>query len=804
MDTQDIEVRLEDFICRIPALFPYLEWNDDGTVDTHSATDSPNGSYGKVVDNMCMPADVLLINYVQVDASVIPATYRWEAYNTIPIYGNDDEWFSESRSLFLRKALFYRYSQSEEEYEDAVLVEDVPVHISDESPIHIKKMKTGTDGLPIECEMAHPYDFFEKVGDYGFFERKDIIEPCTTYSYRTLISEYYKYVDIVGHDNTFIRFVENGIGKVLVDRTFLNLDDEEEYPEVPDFIYLSQIRTLLGEYESLQKASRHYMSNYIANGRKSATLAKKREKYKRMGGDNMTNWLRQMLQKSYDVANEYKCYADNKDFPARFNAEVMLRKTESVVGLYTVMENEFVPGNRYYDGDLLSYEGRTYICVLDAIEDGGCNYPYVVKTKSLGGTGTVAKGLFMLNPTENGYVYIPNSNIDHLNSVPQAKTKDFIVCDGLYYKWEASAYVLIDVYEYCTGIFDETSGTYVFDEQHFRLLSEVEGYDEWYDDVNTDGKKLSFFVKLDYIPSTHEYDYVMVNESIFRWDEEIGQYVSDNSETYLLSDRTDSKLKTLRVKKNYMSPFGYSEYPNPDEDWLWYYKVNAIYGLIVETDEAGNIINETEDYYGTCYNLRAYGNVILSIDYSRADNSLTFTYVIGGHLIAEHVGQSVDNDGNVIHNYANFAYDENSLDGIRFVETYVCKDSSVSDMGSDFVPFVNGDEQAQDENGENIMIKHKFDKFPFSVPISPNTDGVMVPYANGTAYVTAESGYQQCCLVHEEWEDGLYHRPKVANGLSVDRGNGASYERHIRLGEIRTMEDLEHYQNGGFFKVSEN
>lgn len=38
----------ESMISRLPSLFPYLEWDENGICKLHPSTDSINGSYGKL------------------------------------------------------------------------------------------------------------------------------------------------------------------------------------------------------------------------------------------------------------------------------------------------------------------------------------------------------------------------------------------------------------------------------------------------------------------------------------------------------------------------------------------------------------------------------------------------------------------------------------------------------------------------------------------------------------------------------------------------------------------------------------
>jgi hypothetical protein len=46
--------------------------------------------------------------------------------------------------------------------------------------------------------------------------------------------------------------------------------------------------------------------------------------------------------------------------------------------------------------------------------------------------------------------------------------------------------------------------------------------------------------------------------------------------------------------------------------------------------------------------------------------------------------------------------------------------------------------------------------------------------------------------------DGLIDPPEVSVDFSLDRGSAAAWERHFKLMECNTMEDLENYGNNYF------
>ena len=54
-------------------------------------------------------------------------------------------------------------------------------------------------------------------------------------------------------------------------------------------------------------------------------------------------------------------------------------------------------------------------------------------------------------------------------------------------------------------------------------------------------------------------------------------------------------------------------------------------------------------------------------------------------------------------------------------------------------------------------------------------------------------------LTKEDYLTGFSLPPKVDVNVTVDRGGASAFERHYKLSECNTMQDLENYQNGYFF-----
>ena len=56
-------------------------------------------------------------------------------------------------------------------------------------------------------------------------------------------------------------------------------------------------------------------------------------------------------------------------------------------------------------------------------------------------------------------------------------------------------------------------------------------------------------------------------------------------------------------------------------------------------------------------------------------------------------------------------------------------------------------------------------------------------------------------LITEEISDGMLDTPNVDVSIVFDRGSAAAWEKHFKLSECNTLEDLENYGNGAFFNT---
>jgi hypothetical protein len=82
-------------------------------------------------------------------------------------------------------------------------------------------------------------------------------------------------------------------------------------------------------------------------------------------------------------------------------------------------------------------------------------------------------------------------------------------------------------------------------------------------------------------------------------------------------------------------------------------------------------------------------------------------------------------------------------------------------------------------------IEHEFTYLPtdFTVTIAPERD------------------YNNAPLIRRDYYSNIEFSPIVKNKVRFGRGNSSAWERHIKLGEVKSFDDFLNYQNNGFFNV---
>lgn len=299
------------------------------------------------------------------------------------------------------------------------------------------------------------------------------------------------------------------------------------------------------------------------------------------------------------------------------------------------------------------------------------------------------------------------------------------------------------------------------------------------------------------------------------------------SDDITINGITDSKLRNFRVFNDYISPLNEVETPNLTEDWLWYYKKGHVVNQSVVRDEDGNIDLLDKSKGRLDDNLMAYGDVLIDITRNNVKQQITFEYIIGCHLTAELKEIDTNEFGTYLFKYGDFAYDnKDKYSGVKYRETYnYSMDSEIYTMSDDeFNRFINNytikevvSKFTPDEfnnfvnDDKNIkQINMKYIKAPFlllsninkhEVSVNGVEKNLMYLSSNFEVNIDKQRDFSQTPIIKQDFYSNTPFNPSVKNNVRFSRGNAAAFERHIKLGEIKSFDDFQNYANGGFFNV---
>ena len=75
-------------------------------------------------------------------------------------------------------------------------------------------------------------------------------------------------------------------------------------------------------------------------------------------------------------------------------------------------------------------------------------------------------------------------------------------------------------------------------------------------------------------------------------------------------------------------------------------------------------------------------------------------------------------------------------------------------------------------------------------------------YGDGFDKLDKYKNFVSMPLIHRNFNNGMVSQEKVDGNIYIDRGISSSFEKHFKLQEVATMDDLETYSNGGFFNIT--
>ena len=163
-----------------------------------------------------------------------------------------------------------------------------------------------------------------------------------------------------------------------------------------------------------------------------------------------------------------------------------------------------------------------------------------------------------------------------------------------------------------------------------------------------------------------------------------------------------------------------------------------------------------------------------------------------------------------------YIYDEFYLDkndkyhGVKYTETYNYEEGGELDY------LISPPEEVTNSFTFEQYVKDKEDRYTTFKKYAFNTSGlasyydkelynqiVIVPYikTDYEAIIENKTDYLFADVFKTDYLNEITYKPIVDNDVRIDRGNYAAFERHLKLAEVKTMEDMENYTNNSFFNI---
>ena len=457
-----------------------------------------------------------------------------------------------------------------------------------------------------------------------------------------------------------------------------------------------------------------------------------------------------------------------------------LTQTTNLVGSYTIVAKDWVAGKRYYIGDICKYDNQVYQLSDTAPEFSSAEdiLPMTaIETKSLFVSG--AKVLYyksqVKNPNIPEWIYPSMDTVDELVVGGYAYAK----IGGFYYERP-----------YWAGATHEGTSEIYFDE----LTDDGSGFVN----VGSDGSTTHWKLRTDltYIQNSTATSYSDDTLSILgkpgEFTEDVNK-VSDVVEESRL-DEFFRRKKTIDDNGSILPGYLVNK---TDSTLALLYGIGSITNITThedvrgETVYIGDFLKTVAVYEDFTLQNRLF-SVESDVDFVSSLNALQtgftgvieFIYYLGVNLKELQDG-SFEVDGQIT---------EATTDVLKYVDRYnfVISPTEVYEIDEQekIFKFVDIDY----DSGSNFTTLENLDNLTYLTKLSN------VEYHTLSATETSgkSSNFLNSPFIMEDYKLGVSFIDNNADGVAIDRGNAAAFERHLRLSEVKTMQDLEQYGNGFF------
>lgn len=473
---------------------------------------------------------------------------------------------------------------------------------------------------------------------------------------------------------------------------------------------------------------------------------------------------------------------DQRFLDPELNVSLLLTQKANLIGSYTFLTKDWTAGRKYYIGDTVLYDSQVYVLSTDCFEQVPECYDILDETQTEEVKNRflpTAKLLYYkvveenLNTFTDGYS-VQGSGITS-NSFIEVESVDEIITGGYPF---AKIGTVCYIRPFFTGYLDNNTYQIFFDEvgdDGSILVNDDGSTTHWmlrtapYDTsspMNVSGKKSGNAIKItgDGVDVTYNSNKVVevtgesrLNEFV-RLSKTIDDYRNPLPGKKIDDSGALATIYALGSIKNIVS--------NKDENGGKYYTGDYLYSITVD----GDIFTEETGF--TQY--------IASLNEGDS-GEISFTYYVGCDLVETGNGTFI-----VDANY--------NLKSMKYTDTYNYEVKKVATKisGEDVeflyadIDYGTGSEYVMLQNLDNLEYLTKLSEIEYNT--SENLDGV---FNKSPDFVNAP-------FFMEDYKLGLTYIEKNEETIVIDRGNAAAFERHLRLSEVKTVQDLDNYGNGFF------
>ena len=459
---------------------------------------------------------------------------------------------------------------------------------------------------------------------------------------------------------------------------------------------------------------------------------------------------------------------------------VSLTQTMNLIGSYTIIAKDWVPGKRYFIGDICKYDNQVYQLSDSAPEFASAEDILIiasVETKSLFVSGT--RILYYKTTTRKStipeWVY---KNVDTIDEIIVGGYQ-YAKFGGFYYErpyWDGATY--------------NDGGEIYFD-----ILNE-DG--TGFANVGTDGSTTHWKLRSD-LTFIYNSSVSSFSEDTLRINGNPGEFTDNTSKVsgVVGESRLDEFIRRKKTLDDNGLVLPGLLIANTDNTLAMPYGIGLITNITAHEDMYGKTI-----YIGdvlktvTVYSDFSLQTRLFSVENDEDFVSSLMPLQTGSTGVVEfiyYLGVNLRElpDGS-------FEIDENlsdtTIDVLRYVDRYgfvisLTEVYEIDEQERIFkfvdIDYGSGSVFTTLENLDNLSYLTKLSEVEYHTLSTTETVGKSSNFLNSP-------------FIMEDYKLGIAYIDNNTMVMDIDRGNAAAFERHLRLSETKTIQDLEQYGNGFF------